>query len=159
MTIFPPSLWKSCDRGPASPSPPRGESRAVLPTPPIRPNHYTLQRVAQARGSLNARRSDDLKEQANRLGVLRKVAFSELKETGIPTDPNGISIFRFPITCDPESPVIFLQKHILRHLERDLSRLRWGAYSNSSRLPSGRSAGDALPAGPNITKRERRICA
>ena len=126
------------------------------------PNKYTLPFVAQTWDTLNSRWVEELKEQVNKICLLRKVerpTFAELKETGLSPDASGNSIFRFPNTFDLDSPDSFFQHHILGSLERDFGRLRWGQYHRGPMPPSGRNAGVVSSLGPNMTTRERRLCA
>ena len=124
------------------------------------PDKYTLSFVKKTRAMLNSRRVEELKEQVNKICLLRKVerpTFAELKETGLSPDPVGQSILRFPTTFDLDSPHSFFQQHVLGSFERDFDRLRWGQYRKSPLPPSGRNAGTPTPIGLNMTTRGRRF--
>ena len=131
------------------------------------PNKFTLKFVLETWAALNSRWVLSLKENVNRLCLLRKVerpTFEELKETGLSLDPYGNNIYSLPNTFDLDSPGEYFQSQILGALERDFDRTRWDVYRRSP-VPLGtRNAGEippekALVYGPNMTLKERRICA
>ena len=126
------------------------------------PNKYTMSFLPNTWASLNSRWVEELQEQVNKICHLRRVerpTLADLWETGLSPDPTGQSTFRFPTTFDIDSPSGIFQRQILGSLERDFERLRGDAYRKAPPAPSGRNAGPDIPIGPNMTTRERRLCA
>ena len=126
------------------------------------PNKYTLSFVLTTWAKLNSRWVEELKEQVNIICTLRQVerpTFAEIKETGLPPDPLGQSTFKIPQTFNLDAKTGYFQTHILGALERDFGRLKWDSYHKTTTAPSGRNAGGPLAYGPNMTTRERRLCA
>ena len=131
------------------------------------PNKYTLRFATRTWESLNSKWVLSLKENVNRLCLLRKVerpTFEELKETGLSLDPYGNNIYSLPNTFDLESPTEYFHTQILGALERDFDRTRWGQYYRNPSTGATRNAGDVdmttpMVYGPSLNSKERRICA
>ena len=131
------------------------------------PNKYTLKFITDTWSSLNARWVVSLRENVNRLRLLRKVerpTFEELKETGMPLDPQGCNIYTLPDTFGLSNPGGYFQVQILGSLERDFERSRWDMYYRAANIAPTRNAGGPSDppsdvCGPSLTTKERRACA